>query len=707
MTARDGAEEVVFSIDEGVQVRVERLVFTGNLAIPSAQLRDRVLVLLRDNISANPGGGLDPAAVEQMGLMGRIRGGHKARVTVDPEAVFDPVVYARALKQIEDLYKSLGYLSMRAGAPRLEPINGDPSRVEVSIAIREGEQTLVSRILVEGGADVPAAELDAVIALRTGKPFSYLQAEEGREALTQIFTRRGHLYARVEDEEEFLDTADGTSRVDVRYRIRPGPIVRVGYVEVVGNRRTLEALVLNMVALKKGDLLTPDAIDRGQQSLLRSGLFFSATLTPRNPEVAESEKTVQVQLRERPTRDFQASAGFSLADGPRVTAKWTQGNIFGRNLTFTALGKADFPYGRFQTRECPEGSTDVSQCETKTKLPPGIPIERVIDLGLSVPTLYPVTDALRAGIDLIHERTIRSSYDLTKFSVQYGMDFNRRTPVTAGFAYEIGYQELAVSGSRSIEDVLAGIDQRIFRLPPGRMWFGSLRPYVLLDLRDSPIRPRSGFFFSLNSDYMRSFQGSETEEVGQIHVNLLKLQGLAAGYLPLPAYSSLVLSGRAGRVFQLDQFSHTPGDRRFYLGGATSLRGFHEDAVQPQDLIDQFHAQVRACEATLTDLACTQQAQLLAAGATSNGGDQFISFTAELRTSFSESFEGAFFWDAGNLWSTPTSIFQHLVLRNAVGTGVRWLTPIGRVAFDVGFNLQPDELLGEPQYGFYFSINSI
>jgi len=157
-------------------------------------------------------------------------------------------------------------------------------------------------------------------------------------ALTQIFTRRGHLYARVEDEEEFLDTADGTSRVDVRYRIRPGPIVRVGYVEVVGNRRTLEALVLNMVALKKGDLLTPDAIDRGQQSLLRSGLFFSATLTPRNPEVAESEKTVQVQLRERPTRDFQASAGFSLADGPRVTAKWTQGNIFGRNLTFTALG---------------------------------------------------------------------------------------------------------------------------------------------------------------------------------------------------------------------------------------------------------------------------------------------------------------------------------------------------------------------------------
>ena len=706
MVARDGAEDVVFSIDEGPQVRVDRLVFSGNRNVPTSQLRERLLVLLRDSIPVNPSAEVDPTVIERMGVMGRIRPTRPSQVVVDPDAVFDPVVYARALKQVEDLYRSLGYLSVRAGPPKIEPIGGNQGRVEVTIPIKEGEQTQVARILIEGGADVAASELDAAVVLRTGRPFSYLQAEEGRVALAQIFNRRGHLYARVEDEEDFLDVTDGSSRVDVRYRIQPGPIVRVGYVEVIGNRRTLEALVLRLIDLKKGDLITPEAIERGQQSLLNTGLFFSATLTPRNPDVAESEKTLQVQLRERPTRDFQASFGFSLADGPRVTTQWTQANLFGRNLTFTAFAKANFPYSRFQVRDCPPGVIDVSQCGTKWQLPPGIPIERVIDFGLSAPRLYPITDALRAGIDLIHERAIRSSYDLTKFSVQYGMDLTRRSPVTAGFAYEVGYQELAV-GQRSIEDEVAGLDQRIFRLPPGHMWFGSLRPYVLFDLRDSPIRPRSGFLFSINSDYMRSFQGSETEEVGQIHVNFLKLQGLAASYLPLPAMSSFVLSLRGGRVFQLDEFSHTPGDRRFYLGGATSLRGFREDAVQPQDLTDLFHALVRACEATLTDVACTRQAQLLAAGATSNGGDQFIAMTAELRTAFTDSFEVAVFWDTGNLWSVPTNILQHLVLRNAMGTGLRWLTPIGRVAFDVGFNLQPDPLLGEPTYGFYFSIGPI
>ncbi len=713
MISRDGAEDVVFSIDEGAQVRVERLVFTGNRAVPTDQLRDRLLLLLRDNLVRDPASGVDPAVVERMGVMGSVRGGGTARTTVDPETVFDPVIYARALKQFEDLYKSQGYLSARAGPPRLEPIAGNANRLEVTIPIKEGEQTRVSRILVEGGGEVPQSEVNAAIVLRKGKPFSYLQAEEGRVALTQIFTRRGHLYARVEDEEEFESLPDGTAKVDVRYRIQPGPVVRVGYVEVVGQRRTLEGLVLDLVGLKAGDVLTPEAIDRGQQALLRTGLFFSAILMPRNPDVPEGEKTVQVQLRERPTRDFQASIGFSLADGPRVSAQWTQGNLLGRGLTFTALAKADFPYSRFQQRVCPEGSTDVAQCTTVTKYPPGLPFERVIDVGLSAPRLYPLTNALRAGIDLIHERSLRTSYDLTKFSVQTSVDMVQRRPLTAGVAYEVGYQELTV-GSRSIEDVLAGIDQRIFRLPPGTMVFGSLRPIGILDLRDDPVRPRSGFLVQVWADYMRSFTGSETQDAGSIHVNLLKAQGLAATYLPLPGLASVVLSARGGRIIQLDEFSKTPGDRRFYLGGATTLRGFHEDGLQPQDLVNQLHEQVRACEATLTDVACSAQTQLIAAGGTSDGGDQFISFTAELRVPFTQSFELALFWDAGNLWRSPVNIFgsdpsgqRYFVLRHAVGGGLRWLTPIGRVALDIGVNLAPDSVLGEPQYGPYFSIESI
>ena len=702
LPGRDGATAIVFTVDEGRQVRVEQVRFSGNENVGSAELRERLFQQLRDGINTDPASGADPADADRVGIAGTPAAFHKARVRVDPETVFEPVLYARALKQIEDLYKSQGYLSVRAGPPRPEPIAGDDHRLSVTIPIAEGERTLVSRVAVEGGVEVSDSEIDAAIPLKPGRAFSYLAAEEGRAALTQIFTRRGHLYARVEDDEVFEENPEPGkefSKVEVRYRIQPGPIVKVGFVEVVGQRRTQEALIRNLVALNPGDVLTPEVIDRGQQALLRTGLFFSATLTPRNPEVPEPEKTIQVQLRERPTKDFQATMGFSLEDGPRTTAQWTQSNLGGRGLTFTAAAKANFPFLRYTVRECPPGATATSQC-TDRFVPPSDPLERVIDLGISAPRLYPLTDALRGGIDLIHERDVRPNYQLTKYSGQASVDLARRRPIAAGIAYEVGYQVFA-KGNQSIDDVLAGVDRRLFRLPAGEMIFGSLRPTITLDLRDDPARPRSGILAQVSGDYVRSFAISE------ITANLLKIQGLVAGYLPLPGLSSLVLSARAGRITQLSANSRTPGDRAFYLGGATSLRGFHEDAVQPEDQRVALHREVANCQSVVSGVACSQEALLLQAGAVSSGGDQFVALGAELRVPFAQSVEAAFFYDAGNLWSAPRSFFRDIVLRDAVGFGLRWLTPIGRLAIDIGINLNRDELLGEPQFGPYFSIDPL
>ena len=170
------------------------------------------------------------------------------------------------------------------------------------------------------------------------------------------------------------------------------------------------------------------------------------------------------------------------------------------------------------------------------------------------------------------------------------------------------------------------------------------------------------------------------------------------------------LSARAGRIYQLDPNSHTPGDRSFYLGGATSLRGFHEDAVQPQDVSEELRDAVRKCQGVLgpQNPACTSQARVAQAGGASSGGDQFVSFTAELRVPVGQSLEMAFFYDVGNLWAVPPYRFlKTLVLRDAMGVGLRWLTPIGRIAIDLGINLAPDPLFGEPRLGPYFAIDPL
>jgi outer membrane protein assembly factor BamA len=470
----------------------------------------------------------------------------------------------------------------------------------------------------------------------------------------------------------------------------------------VGQRKTREDLILDLVGVKQGDVLTPEVVDRGQQALLQTGIFYSATLTPRNPEVPESEKTLQVQLRERPTKGFQATLGFSLADGPRATAQWSQGNLLGRGLTFTAVAKADFPFLRYTKTVCPTVITPTTQCVSKFD-PPSDPLERVIDLGISAPRLYPLTEKLRAGIDLIHLREVRPSYERTQYSAQFSLELAKRRPIAAGVQYEVGYRSF--SPFATVADYVADVDPRIFRQPAGDMLFGSLRPTVALDLRDDPARPRSGIFAEVSADYLRSFDASS------LLVRLVKLQGQVAGYIPLPFLSSLVLSARGGRIYQLDSTSHTPGDRSFYLGGATSLRGFHEDAVQPQDIVEELHRTVRDCQAILSGgfgPTCTPQARVAAAGGASSGGDEFVAFTAELRIPIARSLEMALFYDAGNLWLTPQyRFFSHLVLRDAIGFGLRWLTPIGRVAIDLGFNLSPDELFAEPRVTPHFALDPL
>ena len=64
-----------------------------------------------------------------------------------------------------------------------------------------------------------------------------------------------------------------------------------------------------------------------------------------------------------------------------------------------------------------------------------------------------------------------------------------------------------------------------------------------------------------------------------IHSNLVKVQGLLSGYVPLGGHSVLALSARAGKVFPLDDRSRTIVPRRFFLGGASTIRGYGEEQM--------------------------------------------------------------------------------------------------------------------------------
>jgi outer membrane translocation and assembly module TamA len=125
--------------------------------------------------------------------------------------------------------------------------------------------------------------------------------------------------------------------------------------------------------------------------------------------------------------------------------------------------------------------------------------------------------------------------------------------------------------------------------------------------------------------------------------------------------------------------ANVPFFKRYFLGGAESLRGWGRFEVSP-----------------------------LQSGQPIGGLSRFLS-SLELRVPLFGNLTGVAFADAGNVWLDPWSISLN-DLRYDVGPGLRYLTPIGPIRVDVGFQLNPEPGLivnGKPetrQFRIHFSI---
>jgi outer membrane translocation and assembly module TamA len=134
------------------------------------------------------------------------------------------------------------------------------------------------------------------------------------------------------------------------------------------------------------------------------------------------------------------------------------------------------------------------------------------------------------------------------------------------------------------------------------------------------------------------------------------------------------------------------------------MRGYPEDEMLPEDVREDYLEQVRACQGSPSGAACSAAAREIASGTiVSEGGEVYYLGKAELRFPLSTRLEAGLFTDVGNLWLNPRS-GRLADVRYNVGVGLRVATPIGPAVVDLGFNVEPDERLGEGLFAPHFSI---
>ncbi len=189
------------------------------------------------------------------------------------------------------------------------------------------------------------------------------------------------------------------------------------------------------------------------------------------------------------------------------------------------------------------------------------------------------------------------------------------------------------------------------------------------DKRDQVLNPRRGYFARLESLIASDLIGSEA--------NYTSLQGQFSYVVPFTIESrafAFAHNLRSGISWALDDTDQIPITQRYYLGGRTTIRGFRENSLGPRG----------------DDGAVI-------------GGDILMQNNTEFRYYPSDVLSVHLFFDAGNVFLQDQSV-ELDELRTSAGLGLRYLSPIGPIGFDLGKPLE--ERQGEPSIRFHFQVGT-
>ncbi|NTX58466.1 outer membrane protein assembly factor, partial [Myxococcus sp. CA039A] len=545
-----------------------------------------------------------------------------------------------------------------------------------------------------------------------GLPLSFEAVEAARLSLERGLGQQGYLFARVTTESSVGE--DGRAATVV-FRADAGPQVKVGKVLVQGLTRTDPDLIMANLNLEEGQPLALEALTEGQRRLARLGLFRQVDVSLADPTRREPSKDIVVTVHERPRLDGQVSGGYFLVDGPRITLDTTYRNLDGLGLSLLARGKVNYAGWSAEALSadrriaCQQsGGAASAGCDVELQGLAGLGGRG--NLALSQPRLYFLLPfEVGARLDLIAERVHRPSYVSARFAAAAALDWAVTSWFNASLSYEVENNRLR--SRAGVLELLNRADQERLRYPYGDFALHSLRPSITLDFRDDPANPRRGLVLISSAELTRGISVKPTDVAGNavaaFPINSVKLASNLSGYIPLGRRASLALSARAGTIVPLEPGAQTIGSKLFYLGGSSSLRGFREDGVLPEDVREALHQRLRDCRSLISPSGCSGELKAVLAGQVpgSQGGELFTLGKAELRVPALTSLDLGLFLEAGNLWLDRTRLdFERL--RYAAGVGLRYVTPVGPLAFDVGFNLDPDEEVNEARTQFHFSIGT-
>jgi outer membrane protein assembly complex protein YaeT len=536
--------------------------------------------------------------------------------------VYKPDDLAVDLDRIRLYYRKQGFYHARITS---QVTRTQDRRVWVEIKIEEGPWIKLTRVEVKG-ADIPPSALPEIreaSPLKIGERFTESNYEGLKRTYLSYFLDHGHPYAKIEGK-VLLD--EETNLAGVHLTVQPGVRCTFGEVSLQGERLTPDRVILRKLTFKPGDLYSLKELYESQRRLYALDLFQSVSLTPQEASAGDRRVPIVVEVQEKKRRSVKLGLGYGNEDQfrARLGLRWRNLAGGGRLLDL------DAKYSYLETRLM--GTLTSPQILTTH-------LDLVWQTGL-------VQQRFASFTDRAYFTQVRLERDLPqrwRLAVGHALEWDR--------PFNIPLETLILLGEAAAS--------KTDRASMGIFW-------LRRDTTDNPIDPHQGGILSFAGEVAPDFFGS-TVQFARAVAEARRYQSLGE--------SKVVLAGRlkCGIIEPMQGTPEIPLYRRFFAGGANSVRGYRLDYLSPR-----------------------------APNGTPIGGNALLEGSVEARLPIYKEFRAVAFLDFGNVYLQTRDIDLGQ-LRYASGFGLRYQTPVGPVGLDVGFPLNPLDPK-QDTYRIYFTI---
>jgi outer membrane protein insertion porin family len=290
-----GTARVTFIVDEGVRVRISRISFEGNETFSDRRLR-RAIETRRYNLF-----------ISWLTGSGRL----------------DEDKFREDLTRLLTFYRNQGFLDVQVVQDGIKIEYTSDNRIEILIPVIEGRRYELGVTRLIGNTIFTDQELRPLLRMLPGDTFSPERVDQDVEMIRNYYGSRGYLDTFVRAER--VPNLE-TGAIDLDLTIFESERFRVESINIQGNTKTRNRVILRELALAPGDIFDLMRMESSKARLENTRFFDDVILSP-EPTNIPGRRNLRVLVQEGRTGNLTFGAGFSSLERAVFFAEISQSNF--------------------------------------------------------------------------------------------------------------------------------------------------------------------------------------------------------------------------------------------------------------------------------------------------------------------------------------------------------------------------------------------